>query len=85
MISTAGPLPDGPFADMVEHGRRVASGEEDDPSFWSRWYGVQTVDHRDPDVWLRCNPSWEIMNHEDFDASCKRTTEANFRMYRLRS
>ncbi|WP_410576626.1 terminase large subunit domain-containing protein [Amycolatopsis sp. lyj-108] len=86
VISTAGPLPDGPFADMVEHGRRVESGEEDDPSFWSRWYGVhpgETVDHRDPDVWQRCNPSWEIMNHADFAASCKRTPEANFRMYRL--
>lgn len=85
VISTAGPYPDGPFAQLVEHGFRVASGEDDDPSFWSRWYGVQPgqqVDHTDPAVWEACNPSWEIMNHEDFHASVKRTPEANFRMYR---
>ncbi|MEO6088511.1 MAG: terminase large subunit, partial [Umezawaea sp.] len=86
VISTAGPFPDGPFAKLVEYGQRVNTGEEDDPSFWCRWYGVlpgEEVDHTDPAVWERCNPSWEIMNHADFRASVKRTPEANFRMYRL--
>ncbi|MEO6089287.1 MAG: terminase large subunit [Umezawaea sp.] len=86
VISTAGPYPDGPFAKLVDHGNRVQSGEEDDPSFWSMWFGVapgEEVDHTDPEVWQRCNPSWQIMNHADFAASVKRTPEANFRMYRL--
>jgi phage terminase large subunit-like protein len=50
------------------------------------WFGVapgEEVDHTDPEVWQRCNPSWQIMNHADFAASVKRTPEANFRMYRL--
>ncbi|MBM7770635.1 phage terminase large subunit-like protein [Actinokineospora baliensis] len=86
VISTAGPLPDGPFARLVEHGHRVMSGETDDPSLYLAWYGVQPgeqVDHTDPAVWQRCNPSWELMRHGDFADACKRTPEAAFRMYRL--
>jgi phage terminase large subunit-like protein len=86
VISTAGPHPDGPFAKLVDHGFRVESGEEDDPSFYSKWFGVQPgeeVDHTAPEVWERCNPSWEIMNHADFASSVKRTPQPNFRMYRL--
>ncbi|HVK25225.1 MAG TPA: terminase large subunit [Actinokineospora sp.] len=86
VISTAGPYPDGPFAALVDYGHRVNSGEEDDPSFFCKWFGVQPgeeVDHTDPDVWQRCNPSWEIMNHADFASAVKRTPEANWRMYRL--
>ncbi|MBM7770905.1 phage terminase large subunit-like protein [Actinokineospora baliensis] len=86
VISTAGPYPDGPFASLVDYGFRVASGEEEDPTFWSAWFGVQpgeTVDHTDPAVWERCNPSWSIMNQADFVSSVKRTPESNFRMYRL--
>ncbi len=86
VISTAGPYPDGPFAKLIEYGFRVDSGEADDPAFYSKWFGVQPgeeVDHTDPDVWERCNPSWSIMNHADFASSVKRTPEANYRMYRL--
>lgn len=86
VISTAGPYPDGPFAQLVEYGQRVNSGEESDRSFYCEWFGVQpgeTVDHTDPEVWQRCNPSWQIMNHADFASAVKRTPEANFRMYRL--
>ncbi|MEU5693858.1 terminase large subunit [Actinosynnema sp. NPDC020468] len=86
VISTAGPYPDGVFAKLVEYGARVNSGEEDDPSFWCRWFGVQpgeVVDHAAPEVWQRCNPSWSIMNQADFAAAVKRTPEPNFRMYRL--
>lgn len=86
VISTAGPLPDGPFAQLVDHGQRVMSGEAEDDSVYCEWHGVhpgEDVDHTDPAVWERCNPSWSIMNHADFAASVKRTPEANFRMYRL--
>ncbi|MCP3800191.1 terminase large subunit [Allokutzneria sp. A3M-2-11 16] len=86
VISTAGPYPDGPFAELIDHGNLCATGEVDDTSFWSRWYGVRpgmTVDHTDPAVWERCNPSWSIMNRKDFESSVKRTPEPNFRMYRL--
>ncbi|MGO1050735.1 terminase large subunit domain-containing protein [Crossiella sp. CA198] len=86
VISTAGPYPDGPFAGLVDYGHRVASGEVDDPSLYLEWHGVQpgeTVDHSDPDVWRRCNPSWDLMSEEDFTAAHRRTPESNFRMYRL--
>ncbi|MEV6399613.1 terminase large subunit [Streptomyces sp. NPDC051907] len=86
VISTAGPDPDGPFAQLCEQGQRVNSGEAQDPTLFYRSWGPRlgdTVDHTDPDVWRACNPSYEILNEEDFRAACQRSTEASFRIYRL--
>ncbi|MFE6159803.1 terminase large subunit domain-containing protein [Streptomyces sp. NPDC056486] len=86
VVSTAGPDPDGPFAALCETGERVNSGEVNDPTLFYRSWGPRlgdTVDHTDPDVWKACNPSYEILNEEDFRAACQRSTEASFRIYRL--
>jgi len=86
VVSTAGPDPDGPFAQLCETGERVNSGELDDPTLFYRSWGPRigdTVDHLDPEVWRRCNPSYEILNEEDFRAAAQRSTEASFRIYRL--
>ncbi|MFB8107274.1 terminase large subunit domain-containing protein [Streptomyces sp. NPDC056007] len=86
VVSTAGPDPDGPFAKLCEQGERVNSGEATDPTLFYRSWGPrigEEVDHLDPDVWRACNPSFEILNEEDFRAAAQRSTEASFRIYRL--
>ncbi|MER5258543.1 terminase large subunit [Streptomyces sp. NPDC002855] len=86
VVSTAGPDPDGPFAQLCERGERVNSGEADDPTLFYRSWGPKLgaqVDHLDPEVWKACNPSFEILNEEDFRAAAQRSTEASFRIYRL--
>jgi phage terminase large subunit-like protein len=86
IISTAGPDPDGPFAALCEQGQRVNSGEADDPTLFYRSWGPklgETVDHLDPEVWRVCNPSYDILNPDDFKAAAQRSTEASFRIYRL--
>jgi phage terminase large subunit-like protein len=86
VVSTAGPDPDGPFAALCETGERVNSGELNDPTLFYRSWGPRlgdTVDHLDPDVWKACNPSYEILNEDDFRAAAQRSTEASFRIYRL--
>ncbi|MFE5621732.1 terminase large subunit domain-containing protein [Streptomyces virginiae] len=86
VVSTAGPDPDGPFAALCETGERVMSGELNDPTLFYRSWGPRlgdTVDHLDPEVWKACNPSYEILNEDDFRAASQRSTEASFRIYRL--
>ncbi|MFJ7419787.1 terminase large subunit domain-containing protein [Streptomyces uncialis] len=86
VVSTAGPDPDGPFAKLCEQGERVNSGEAEDPTLFYRSWGPrigEQVDHLDPAVWRACNPSFEILNEEDFRAAAQRSTEASFRIYRL--
>jgi phage terminase large subunit-like protein len=86
VVSTAGPDPDGPFAALCETGERVNSGEVSDPTLFYRSWGPRigdTVDHLDPEVWKACNPSYEILNEDDFKAAAQRSTEASFRIYRL--
>ncbi|MFE9026237.1 terminase large subunit domain-containing protein [Streptomyces iakyrus] len=86
VVSTAGPDPDGPFAQLCETGERVNSGELSDPTLFYRSWGPRigdTVDHLDPEVWKACNPSFEILNADDFKAAAQRSTEASFRIYRL--
>ncbi|MFF3086377.1 terminase large subunit domain-containing protein [Streptomyces nojiriensis] len=86
VVSTAGPDPDGPFAMLCEQGERVNSGEATDPTLFYRSWGPRIgdqVDHLDPEVWRACNPSFDILNEEDFKAAAQRSTEASFRIYRL--
>ncbi|MGW3073551.1 terminase large subunit domain-containing protein [Kitasatospora sp. NPDC001132] len=86
VVSTAGPDPDGPFALLCGRGERVNSGEESDPTLFFRSWGPrlgEEVDHLDPAVWQRCNPSFEILNEADFEAAAARSSEASFRIYRL--
>jgi len=86
VISTAGYDLDSPLGQLYLYGRKVESGEVDDPTFGFRWYGPredEDYDPSDPEVWERYNPSWEIMNHDDFASAYKRTPESEFVRYRL--
>lgn len=87
VISTAGyDLEGSPLGRLYNYGRRVESGEQDDPSFGFRWYGPkegEEIDPNDPAVWERFNPSWPIMNHEEMAISAKQMPESEFIRYRL--
>jgi phage terminase large subunit-like protein len=86
VISTAGHDKDSPLGQLYEYGRRVESGEVDDPSFGFRWYGPregEEFDPADPATWERFNPSWEIMNKEEFASAFSHTPESDFIRYRL--
>jgi phage terminase large subunit-like protein len=71
---------------LYEHGKRVASGEVSDPSFFFAWWepkGGSEADHRDPQTWREANPGFgELVSEEDFEASVQRTPEAEFRTKR---
>jgi phage terminase large subunit-like protein len=70
---------------LYEHGKRVASGEVDDPGFFMAWWEPRdpTADHRDPDTWREANPGYgDFIDPEDFASSVLRTPENEFRTKR---
>jgi phage terminase large subunit-like protein len=90
-ITTAGARFDSSGADSVcyqlyDYGRRVASGEIDDPTFLMAWWepADPEADHRDPAVQRQANPGFDdIVAAEDFAAAVLRTPEAEFRTKRV--
>lgn len=86
VISTAGWDIDGPFGRLYQYGKRVQSGEVEDPSFGMTWYGPnldEDLDWGDPEVWERFNPSWPILNKDEFASAYRATPESEFIRYRL--
>jgi phage terminase large subunit-like protein len=71
---------------LYEHGRRVASGETVDPTFFFRWWEPSdpNADYRDPLVWAEANPAYDDFLHKaDFEAVVVNTPESQFRRFRL--
>jgi phage terminase large subunit-like protein len=89
-ITTAGSRTDASGRDslafrMYEYGKRVASGEVIDDSFFFAWWEPDDpdADHRDPKVWTQSNPGFgDINSVEDFESTVKRTPESEFRTKR---
>jgi phage terminase large subunit-like protein len=70
---------------LYEHGKRVCSGEVDDPSFFMGWWEPTdpTADHRLPETWREANPGYgDIVAAEDFAAAVLRTPENEYRTKR---
>ena len=89
-ITTPGVKSDSTGQDSIaytlwQYGKRVASGEVDDPSFFmAAWGAPEDADHRDPAVWRAANPGFgDLQDPEDFEAAVKRTLENEFRTKRL--
>ena len=87
VISTAGFDLDSPLGRLYRRAKRVASGEEHDPSMGMTWWGPddsEEYDHRDPATWERFNPAYEhFINTDEFESAFRRTAEAPFIRYRL--
>ena len=89
-ITTAGVKSDSTGYDSVcyslyQYGKRVASGEIDDPNFFMAWWEAPAdADHRDPESWKIANPGFgDIVSEADFESAVRRTPEAEFRTKRL--
>jgi phage terminase large subunit-like protein len=88
-ITTAGVRSDRHGKDSIayslyNYGKRLASGEEVDPTFFMAWWEApEGADHRDPETWRLANPGFGDLNAEsDFHSAIKRTPEAEFRIKR---
>lgn len=70
---------------LFEHGRKVVSGDVDDPSFFFAWWGApDKADHTDEAEWRQANPGFDdIVSGEDFAAAVISTPENEFRTKRL--
>jgi phage terminase large subunit-like protein len=85
-ISTPGWERDSLAWRLYQHGKKVASGEIDDPTFFFRaWEPIDPqADHTDPKVWAEANPSLGAFLHaEDFASAVASTDENEFRRFRL--
>ena len=85
VISTAGHDLDSPLGKLYTYAQKVVSGEVDDPTFGVTWYGPtegEEFDPADEDNWRRTNPSFEIMNLDEFRSAHRSTRESEFIRYR---
>lgn len=70
---------------LYQHGRRVASGEVDDPTFYFAWWEPRDsdADHELEATWREANPAFDdLVAAEDFRAVVTRTPENEFRTKR---
>lgn len=89
-ITTAGVKSDMTGKDSIaytlyQYGKKVASGEVVDPSFFMAWWEASAdADYRDPEVWRAANPGFDdLVSAEDFESAVRRTPEPEFRTKRL--
>jgi phage terminase large subunit-like protein len=89
-VTTAGQKTDMTGQDSIayslyQYGKRVASGEIDDPTFFMSWWEAPPeADHRDPEVWKVANPGYDdLVSADDFQSAVRRTPEPEFRTKRL--
>ena len=89
-VTTAGQKTDMTGQDSIayslfQYGKRVASGEVKDPTFFMSWWAApDDADHRDPEVWRVANPGYDdLVSPDDFASAVLRTPEPEFRTKRL--
>jgi phage terminase large subunit-like protein len=85
-ISTPGWEKDSLAFRLYQHGRKIQTGEIDDPTFFFRCWAPSDpeADHTDPKVWAETNPSLGAFLHaEDFASAVASTDENEFRRFRL--
>lgn len=94
IITTAGVMYDSTGQDSIcyrrfQHGKRVASGEINDPFFYMCWYGASEQQAagdgwRQESTWAAANPAYgDFLDPDDFRAALNRVTEAEFKTKRL--
>lgn len=95
VISTAGYDLESPLGKLYSMGLRTdghrmngtpRKGENVDPSLGMTWYGPEPgedVDPGSPEAWERFNPSWPLLNAQEFGSAFRTTPESAFIRYRL--
>lgn len=89
-ITTAGVKVDTEGKDSIcfslyEYGKRVVSGEVNDPTFFFAWWEANSEgDYRHPNSWKEANPGFDdIVAADDFASAILRTPEVEFKTKRL--
>ena len=89
-ITTAGQKTDMTGQDSIaynlyQYGKRVSTGEIDDPSFFMAWWEADPeADHRLESTWQAANPGFDdLVAKDDFASAVLRTPEPEFRTKRL--
>lgn len=80
-ITTAGGNTDTLLGRLYEHGKRVASGEIDDPQFGFWWWEADPeADPTDPEAWRVANPNLAegLLDQTDFEAAIASAGSAGF-------
>ena len=71
---------------LFDQGKRIASGEVNDPSTFMAWWGPkdEDADHDDPEVWRQANPGYgDLIDPDGMETACRHTPESEFRTKRL--
>jgi len=89
-ITTAGQKTDMTGQDSIaynlyQYGKRVSTGEVDDPTFFMAWWEADPeADHRLETTWRAANPGFDdLVARDDFASAVLRTPEPEFRTKRL--
>ena len=85
-ITTAGAGPEGLCWDLYDFGKRVQSGEINDPSFYFKWFEPDDLraDYRDERVWAEANPGLgDFISYDAVRAEVNIQSEGDFRRLRL--
>jgi len=70
---------------LYQYGKKVASGEVVDPSFFMAWWEApERLKHDDPEAWRIANPGFDdLVAEKDFASAVLTTPESEFRTKRL--
>ena len=70
---------------LYQYGKKVATGEVVDPSFFMAWWEApERLKHDDPEAWRIANPGFDdLVAEKDFASAVLTTPEAEFRTKRL--
>lgn len=84
-ITTPGSGQTGYLWDLVQHGKRVQSGEVEDPTFYMHWNEPDpAADHRDPNTWAKYHPAYGDWVSADFlQSQLQQLPESEFRRLHL--
>ena len=89
-VTTAGQKTDMTGQDSIayslyQYGKRVATGEVVDPTFFMSWWEAEPeADHRLETTWESANPGYnDLVAKDDFASAVNRTPEPEFRTKRL--
>lgn len=87
VMSTPGYDLSSAFGKLIQYGRKVMSGEVDDPTYALAEFGppenLTLEEYGDEDLWQKCNPSWAFINVPEMRSNYRQMHINDFVRYRL--